>query len=134
MRIYGTTNYKQVKTSGYLSRKLVLLVANHVIDPELEDCGTMHGIQTVVQSADHAKRLVGRYIASEANPDWHQVDEEELMGLIEQPIALRSPATCAGHEGICHTCYGELARSNASIHAGIYGVLVISEQITQRLN
>jgi hypothetical protein len=128
-----TTNYKQVKTSGYLSRKLVLLVANHFIDPDLEDCETLHGVQTKVLSLDHAARLEGRYIATHANQQWHLAEEGELEGLVEQDIALRSPITCAGKNGVCHHCYGALARSNASIHAGIYGVLIISEQILQRL-
>ena len=131
-----TTNYKQVKTSGYLSRKLVLLVANHVIDPDLEDCGTMHGIRTVVQTEDHAKRLVGRYVRvlDDDDGEWWLTDTEQAaLNLVGHEIILRSPATCAGHEGICHKCYGELARANKDIHAGIYGVLVISEQITQRL-
>jgi hypothetical protein len=128
-----TTNYKQVKTSGYLSRKLVLLVANHVVDPNLEDCGTGHGVQLVVQSEDHASRLGGRYVSTLVNPDWHLSTVEEMRSMIEQEIFLRSPITCAGKNGICHKCYGELARANSSIHAGIYGVLVISEQITQRL-
>jgi hypothetical protein len=128
-----TTNYKQVKTSGYLSRKLVLLVANHVIDPNLEDCGTGHGVRAVVQNEDHAKRLVGRYISTLAKDWWHLSDEAEMLSLIGQEISLRSPITCAGEHGICHKCYGELARANSAIHAGIYGVLVISEQITQRL-
>ena len=128
-----TTNYKQVKTSGYLSRKLVLLVANHVVDPNLEDCGTGHGVQLTVQSEDHASRLGGRYVSTLINPDWHLSTVDEMRAMIDQEIFLRSPITCAGKHGICHKCYGELARANSSIHAGIYGVLVISEQITQRL-
>ena len=128
-----TTNYKQVKTSGYLSRKLVLLVANHVIDPTLEDCGTGHGITAVVQNDDHAKRLVGRYVSTIQNSDWHLSTETEMLSLVGTEITFRSPITCAGEHGICHKCYGELARANSAIHAGIYGVLVISEQITQRL-
>ena len=133
-----TTNYKQVKTSGYLSRKLVLLVANHVIDPELDDCGTIHGVRTPILSEDHAKRLVGRHVSFQDEQDggWWLIDTEQaaLEHLwVGREIVLRSPITCAGERGICHKCYGELARSNSMVHAGIYGVLVISEQITQRL-
>ena len=133
-----TTNYKQVKTSGYLSRKLVLLVANHVIDPDLEDCGTIHGIETLVLSEDHAKRLVGRYVSfkDEEDKNWWLIDTEQAARdhlTVGREIVLRSPITCGGEHGVCHKCYGELARANKDIHAGIYGVLVISEQITQRL-
>ena len=130
-----TTNYKQVKTSGYLSRKLVLLVANHTIDPELHDCGTPHGVVTTVQSEDHARRLVGRYWSNPTSPgDWQLTRTvEDAVALVGQEIILRSPKTCAGEKGVCHVCYGELARANASLHAGIYGVLVICEQFIQRL-
>jgi hypothetical protein len=128
-----TTNYRQVKTSGYLSRKLVLLVADHVIDPDLDDCHTANYIHTLVQSPDHAKRLSGRYIKCNENDTEHLAYEEELVSLIGTKVLLRSPITCAGEKGICHKCYGELARSNSDLHAGIYGVLVLCEQITQRL-
>jgi hypothetical protein len=130
------TNYRQVKDSGYLARKLVLLVSGHSIDPDLFDCGTRHGIRTSVLSADHAHRLAGRFVCGPAeDPSVHaqEMSEEELLGNIGEEIILRSPVTCAGPSGCCHVCYGSLARTNAGIHAGVYGTLVISEQITQRL-
>jgi hypothetical protein len=128
-----TTNYKQVKDSGYLSRKLVLLVANHLIDYDNEDCYTNHGINTVVQNLDHAKRLLGRYIVTNDNNDWHLVTKDIIPSLVNQPILLRSPATCGGKNGVCHVCYGNTAVNNREIHAGIYGVLIVSEQMLQRL-
>ena len=79
---------------------------------------------------------MGRYVRVVADDDgewWLTDTEEAALRLVGHEIILRSPITCAGEHGICHTCYGALARANASIHAGIYGVLVISEQITQRL-
>jgi len=127
------TNNKTVKDSGYLSRKLVLLVAGHKLDPELADCGTSHGLRFVVQSENHAERLAGRWVSHVAAPEWHMATREQLRELVGHEIALRSPVTCAGEDGCCAACYGELAKSNATIHAGIYGVLVISEQLTQRL-
>lgn len=128
-----TTNYKQVKNSGYLSRKLVLLTANQLIDPVLTDCGTRHGVRTLVQTEDHARRLVGRTIGVQGG-GWSAapLTEEAALSLVGKEIVLRSPITCSG-ENVCHACYGALARTNSNIHAGIYGVLVISEQIIQRL-
>ena len=128
-----TTNFKQVKNSGYLSRKLVLLVVNHFIDINNHDCGTHHGITTVIQSEDHAKRLSGRYIKKEDGSEWRIFYTKELLKMIGETVILRSPITCSGEEGICFKCYGEHARSNKNIHAGIYGVLIISEQLTQML-
>jgi hypothetical protein len=127
------TNFRQVKTSGYLARKLVLLVSKHSIDPDLVDCGTMHGIHTPILSADHVSRLDGRFMCDAGGRDFEMYSREELMESIGSEVILRSPVTCGGTAGVCHTCYGSLARSNVSIHAGVYGTLVISEQITQRL-
>jgi hypothetical protein len=127
------TNFRQVKTSGYLSRKLVLLVADHFIDKETIDCETLYGVKSIVQNEDHVERLIGRYIKTDITQDWFIPTQSEFLELIGQEILIRSPITCACKTGICHKCYGELASTNAKIHAGIYGVLVIAEQITQRL-
>ena len=128
-----TTNYKQVKNSGYLSRKLVLLVVNHFINMEETDCGTEHGVRFTIQSEDHASRLSGRYMRTAEHNDWKIYYPRALKEMIGQEVVMRSPMTCAGSDGICHKCYGEHARSNKHIHAGIYGVLIISAQLIQRL-
>jgi hypothetical protein len=128
-----TTNFRQVKASGYLARKLVLLTSGHIIDPDLKDCETRHAIETEILSEDHVGRLVDRYIALEGEDSFRIVPQEELRTMVGRQIRLRSPITCGGLNGCCHICYGELARSNAAIHAGVYGSLVISNQITNRL-
>lgn len=128
------TNYKQVKTSGYLSRKMVLLTAGHFIDQDLEDCGTGHGLKFTIQSQDHVNRLRGRYFMDTDSNNWFIPSQDDLAECIGKDVVMRSPVTCAGKTGVCHVCYGSLARSNQNIHAGIYAVLIISEQITQRLN
>ena len=129
-----TTNFKQVKTSGYLSRKLVLLVAGHQIEKGLIDCGTRHGVYAEITTEDHASRLVGRYYRLSEDGPWEMArTRQDAARLVGETIVLRSPISCAGEHGVCHKCYGELHRSNENIHAGIYGVLIISEQITQRL-
>ena len=126
-------NEQQVKISGYLARKLVLLVAGHSIDPALPDCGTTHGLRLAVQNEWHAQRIAGRRISAGAGQPFRLHSAGELSALVGTEVAMRSPVTCGGRAGVCHACYGELARRNARIHAGIYGTLVVSHQITQRL-
>lgn len=58
---------------------------------------------------------------------------EDVDHLIGKTVGLRSPVRCALRNGICKTCYGLMSKSNSDIHAGIYGSLRISEQLTQRL-
>jgi hypothetical protein len=127
------TNFRQVKNSGYLARKLVLLVNGHTIDKELADCRTQRGVEFVVQGEAHADRLEGRWIRMHGDQNFRLRSCAELAGMVGQRGTLRSPATCAGPGGTCHACYGLLARANVSVHAGVLGTLVISEQITQRL-
>jgi len=128
------TNYRQVKTSGYLARKLVLLVADHRIQQGLLDCGTIHGVPTVIHGEDHARRLEGRFICIPGGRTEVATQARLLDAAAKgERVTLRSPITCAGPEGVCHVCYGRMAIDNETVHAGILATLRISEQITQRL-
>lgn len=127
-----TTNYRQVKAAGYLSRKMELLLVPHYINLE-KDCSTIHGVSTVVIDDDHAQRLSGRMIKLKQEHQWEMTGYQRLHSLIGKQIILRSPVTCASEDGVCHSCYGQMAKSNHSIHAGLYAGLSISDQITQRL-
>ena len=110
------------------------LIAGHQIERGLSDCGTRHGVYAEITTEDHASRLVGRYYRLSEDGPWELVrTRQDATRLVGETVVLRSPITCAGEHGVCHKCYGELHRSNENIHAGIYGVLIISEQITQRL-
>lgn len=125
------TNLKKVKDSGYLARKLILLVLGHVLDIDTEDCHTKHGIDTYILNHNHIKRLKGRYAIDSYGETYYLTDEILEYCLDNQlPIKLRSPVTCAG-EKICHICGGKGYTLNKDINYAVYSAINISEQLTQ---
>jgi hypothetical protein len=125
------TNFKQVRNSGYMARKLALNAITHKIDQSTQFCNTTHTLNLKIQDRLHAKRLAGRYFLENGKPVFHS--ESDLLEMIGQDVKLFSPITCCNETGVCQYCYGNLAKYNATIHAGLYGTLLISEQLTQRL-
>jgi hypothetical protein len=122
------TNYKQVKDSGYLARKLALLVTNTTLDKDNEDCGAKHGITLHVDCHKTFERIVGRYTLK-----GEFVEESDYKTTLNQDITIRTPITCISKKGICRTCYGVLAELNKNLHVGILGTLILSSQLTQQL-
>ena len=132
------TNYKMVRRSGYLTRKLSLSMIDRFHDDNILDCGTNY---FVLYSVDNAKKLAqieGRhyYVLDDTG---HKTDDDLLTvkktdtHLIGTKIGLRSPVTCCGKH-VCATCYGrELSRINKDINTGLTAVLKLTEPITQRL-
>ena len=128
------TNYKQVKNSGYMARKLLLLASGHKIDAETECCDTVHGVIVELKTAEHVRRILGKCVVFIDESDEETVlTEGHIETSIGKKVMMYSPITCNGKNGICKRCYGKLADLNLDIHAGCYGTLVISEQLTQKL-
>jgi hypothetical protein len=122
------TNHRQVKDSGYLARKLALLVTNTTLDTESEDCGTKHGINLHIDCHKTFDRIVGRYTM-----EGGLIEESDYKEALGQDLTIRSPITCRGKNGICRTCYGALSELNKNLHVGILGTLLLSSQLTQLL-
>jgi RNA polymerase Rpb1, domain 5 len=126
------TNFKKVKESGYLTRKLSLLMIDTTLDYETDDCGTQHYVTVHVSDKDTLGRISGKwYLAG----DELLLIEESNEDLIGQTIQMRSPITCASSTNkICRTCYGDnLAKINKDKHIGILAVLLLTNRLTQML-
>lgn len=128
-------NYKNTKSSGYLTRKLSLLCIDNFIDEDIIDCGTKHYVNKYIDSEKTLDRLIhrnyvvrtksGKEIIKTINPD----EDKHLIG---KTIRLRSPITCACKNGkICRTCYGELWKYNYDKNVGLLAVLILTNQNTQ---
>jgi hypothetical protein len=148
------TNHQQVRNSGYLTRKLSVLMmdtkvaerdpdemnfdAPHIELPEIkvsdvEDCGSHENNYMTISIDNHKllKRLNGRYYLNE-NGDLDVIDsiDEDFIG---QKVRIPSPITCASNDGVCKKCYGELFDINRDLNIGMIAVLLLTDPLTQRL-
>lgn len=125
------TNSTQVKSSGYLNRKATLACLDTHSISKVKACGTKHPVPIDIFSEGVLKRYNGRYYLGEDGKD-HLItpNKKELIG---QTINVYSPLTCSCEDGICERCYGKLSRFNKDINIGIVAVLILMEQLTQRL-
>ena len=127
------TSRHQVKSAGYLTRKLSLLMMDLYID-DCEDCHTKHLMEIEVKDKKTLKLL---------NERWYRLnedDEEEFLinkdddDIIGKTIFVRSPITCACNDGaVCKKCYGNLYKTNQDMNIGIIATLLLTNPLTQRL-
>jgi hypothetical protein len=124
--------HKSVSNSGYLARKLGLLLIDTALDFKNKDCGTNHYLEVEVDSDKTLKRLRHRWYRLNEKQKYRVCNgnEEELIG---KTIQVRSPITCAGKNGICKKCYGKMWKINKKFHIGILASLYLSSVLTQRL-
>ena len=140
-RLALSTNYKMVRVSGYLTRKLSLLMIDTWHDVSIEDCGSKHYVEYKIDTDKKLKMIDGRnyydLINGKADYDNLKTIDVNDKSLIGKTIALRSPVTCLGnHPGghICKTCYGKaLAEINKNLNTGLVSVLLLTNILTQRL-
>src|SRR3712207_295745 len=133
--------------SGYLTRRLVDVAQDCIINEE--DCGTERSI-TISSSGgseDLGERILGRTVAEEVvHPRNGEVLvprntllDEELVKRIDQSgvdsVRVRSVLTCDGKTGVCGRCYGrDLARGttvNIGEAVGVIAAQSIGEPGTQ---
>ena len=125
------TNSTYVRSAGYLSRKLILLVIN--LKKSLnEDCGSKEYIIFKIENEAMLKRLHGRY--------YYDIDSKKLLTinkhrkeLIGHVIHLRSPTHCLDKDtGVCNTCLGTIQKKS-KFHLALAGMIKLADQIIQIL-
>jgi hypothetical protein len=127
------TSHRRVKDSGYLTRKLTLLLIDTFLSTE-EDCDSEEYAKVNITNKDVAKRYNLRYFLNEKENCLERFDDKIHKDLIGSTLKFRTPIKCKCHDGkVCHTCYGDLANVNNNIHIGILAVLELTEQLTQKL-
>ncbi len=126
-------NHINVKKSGYLTRKLLLLMVDSGFSHE-EDCGTTHTIQVKVKSKFVLKNLHGRWYVDKDTNELVEIYKDDVH-LIGKIVHLRSPISCASENGrVCKTCYGDtLYQVNKDKHPGILATLLLTNPFTQNL-
>lgn len=126
------TNFKQVKDSGYLTRKLTLLCLDNIIQ-DVKDCGTKHTVEVFIDSVKTLVKFQYRKYIDETTGELKTIIPSRDKNLVGQTIHMRSPIKCACEKGICKTCYGDLWKYNYERNAGIIGVLLLTDPLTQML-
>jgi hypothetical protein len=123
-------NNSQVRNSGYLTRKLSLLVLNQKLDPNTKDCGSKNHTYVYIENQSILNRFNKR--THVVDGEYHTVNASDKT-LIGKKLKLRSPMTCISKgDYICETCYGELSKIN-TFHISLTGILYFTQQIMQML-
>jgi hypothetical protein len=125
-------NKKYTGNSGYFSRKLSLLCLDIKIN-NVEDCHTDQYLKIHVDSKETLRRLEGKYYKSVLSKRYIRAIKPTDVHLIDTTIYLRSAAKCKCKDGICHRCYGDLAKIVEEINAGIFAATHISSRFTQNI-
>lgn len=114
--------------------QLVKLLTTDIKLADMDDCGTVHGVELTVTSKKYLQRLHGRYYRERYDRKYKllQGNEEWLIG---QKIIVRDPTKCgAGHNRICKKCYGELLyKVNRDISVGGYAATKITRPVSQNV-
>jgi hypothetical protein len=114
--------------------QLVKLLTTDIKLADMDDCGTVHGVELTVTSKKYLQRLHGRYYRERYDRKYKllQGNEEWLIG---QKIIVRDPTKCsAGHNRICKKCYGELLyKVNKDISVGGYAATKITRPVSQNV-
>lgn len=130
------TSKTQVRQSGYLNRKIMILTEDVRI-ADVDDCGTTEYITLGIKNHKMLSLYVGRYYVANEETGETKLITEDSDHLVGKTIKLRSPITCKCHnrEGdkVCHTCYGQLSDVNDGMNIGSIANLVLTEPMTQKL-
>ena len=123
------TNYKGVKVSGYLTRKLQLSSIKIDLSDE-ECCDTVHTISYTIDSNQMFDRLLGRVMSN--GHVISNTDRDEFVNG-KKTVNIYSPITCNGKRGICKRCYGKLSKFVEKYSIGTIAVLLLTDKLTQTL-
>ena len=134
-RVAQIISKKNVAASGGFARILGLNNLSTFLNPDVEyDCHTNNLAHIFIKNKDVFNHFIDRYARLSMNGQEFLITEDMENMLVGNWIYLRTPAMCASHalgHGICHKCYGELARTNLDINVGRVASEIVTEQYTQ---
>ena len=97
----------------------------------VHDCHTKEYLSFEVKSKDSLKRIEGKYYKLVPEKKYLRAVKNTDEWLIGKTILIRSASKCKCKDGICHTCFGELAKVIEGLNAGILSGSIISERFTK---
>lgn len=123
-------NSTNVRSSGYLARKLSLLVLNQKVLKTEIDCGTTEYLTTFIENKSILNRFKHRIYVDKNELKIIDIHDTSLIG---KRLKLRSPIMCkSSGDNICSVCYGGILKTN-ELHPSLTGVLFLTNQMTQAL-
>ena len=124
-------NKKVMGKAGYYGKKVLLLAETLKLSKNVFDCGTKHLVPYYVHSKSVLEKLNDKYYRTSKNPaeSLKILNAKKDTHLIGSTIYVRSVATCALGDEICHCCVGRTAILNLDIADGFAGFE--SEEITK---
>lgn len=125
-------NKSVMGTSGYFSKKVMLLATTRDLDRTGVACNTLHPLEITIEDGEEFSRLVDRYYRPRGSRQYRLIKETDTH-LIGQTIFLKSPLTCASNHGICHECYGRMYNVNYNMNVGSYAGAITTEPINQSI-
>ena len=133
-------SHQNVALSGAFARILGLNNMDDRLYPDPDYvCNSKHFVKIKVKNKRSLSMYKNRHYRLSPNGIEYQISPEpdkEDERLIGQEILVRSPITCASRargEGICHRCYGGLAKTNYDINIGKIAAELMSSELTQRM-
>ena len=120
----------QTKNSGYLTRKIEILLNDEFI-ADIDDCGTQHLLPFTINDKNNLIHSNNLYYSLKENGSNLKKIHGNDTDLIGKTIYLRTPLTCACKEGICKKCYGDMYKFNENMNIGLIAALIITNMMTQ---
>ena len=124
-----------VRTAGYLSRKLALLLFTTSLDRKVEDCGSSDLLEINIETKDIAKQFANRYYkTSLKDKKFKFFRSSEAESVVGKTLHFASPITCAlSHSNkVCKRCYGRNTKKMI-FHIGLAAAIILSNPMIQQL-
>ena len=132
-------NFMYTRSSGYLSRKLALLVLDTFLNPDSKSCcSSVNRVPFLIRNNTDLKDLNKRFYTNSNGTTYRQALKANCVrritpkatSLIGKTVYLFDPITCADDK-VCACCYGGLHNINKDYHAALCAALFLGSRIIQ---
>ena len=127
------------RSSGYLSRKLALLVLDTFLNEDEQSCcSSVNRVPFLVRNEEDLVNLDKRFYTNKNGTTYRQAMAANCVrkisplskNIIGKTVYLFDPITCSD-EKVCACCYGGLHQINKKFHASLIAALFLGSRIIQ---
>ena len=125
-------NNEYMGKTGHLLNQVAIMCMNVKLSKTVMDCHTVNPIPFTIESDTHLKKLDGRRYRYAGEKKYKTIKYKKDKHLIGETVYVRSPITCAAHDGVCCECYGELFYTNIDNYAtGTFSATTVMNPVVQ---